>query len=89
MLKRIGFEEEANIILNLWKRGQVKEAADAVSDELLAKTCVFGSKDEAQEKLIQFIRAGATTPLLTLPFHSKVEYGLETYHALAPNSLSL
>ena len=65
MLKRIGYVEEADTIMNLWKRGKVVEAANNISDEILAKTCIFGSKEEAQEKLISFMNAGATIPLLS------------------------
>ncbi|MCE7734935.1 MAG: LLM class flavin-dependent oxidoreductase, partial [Candidatus Heimdallarchaeota archaeon] len=35
MLKRVGFEEEADIIMNLWKKGKIKEAVASVTDELL------------------------------------------------------
>ncbi len=89
MLRRLGFVDEAENILDLWQKGKPQEAAAAVTDELLAQTCVFGSKDEAQERLINIIKAGATTPLLTIPFKTKTEYALETYQSLAPANLSL
>ncbi len=89
MLKRIGFEEEADNIMGLWKKGKIKESAMAVTDELLAQTCVYGDKDAVQEKLIAIGKAGATCPLISLPFKTPMEYAMETVQALAPSNLSL
>lgn len=89
MLKRMGFVEEADSVMDLWKRGKIAEAANSISDEILAKICIYGPKEEAQERLINFIKAGATTPLLSLPFKSKLEHAMETFQALAPANLSI
>lgn len=89
MLKRMGFVEEADSVMDLWKRGEIAEAANSISDEILAKICIYGPKEEAQERLINFIKAGATTPLLSLPFKSKLEHAMETFQTLAPANLSI
>ncbi|MHA2253031.1 MAG: LLM class flavin-dependent oxidoreductase [Candidatus Kariarchaeaceae archaeon] len=89
MLQRSGFADEAKSIKEHFLKGDILAANKAVSDDLIASTCVFGSKDEAQERLIQFIKAGSTCPLLSLPFRSNQEFAVETFQTLAPNNLSL
>lgn len=88
MLKRIGFEEEANTIMDLWNKGKIKDAVASVSDELLDLTCVFGDKDQMQEKMQDIINAGATRPLVTIPFKTNIEIATNTFHALAPVNMS-
>ena len=84
LLRRSGFEEEASIIKEKWLARDKEGSIKAVSDELLALTTISGTADEAREKLLAFIKAGADRPLLSLPFGSTMELGLATYKALAP-----
>ncbi len=83
MLKRVGFEEEADTISDLWKRGKISEACAAVSDELLALTTVHGSQQEMEDQMIAIIKAGATCPLVTVPFKTSVEDATDTVTKIA------
>ncbi|MCY3414273.1 MAG: LLM class flavin-dependent oxidoreductase [Candidatus Heimdallarchaeota archaeon] len=84
MFKRLGFIQEADSIKKLWNRGKIKEAQAAVTDEILNLTCAYGSKEEIQEKIIDFINAGATCPLLTIPFNTDLTTAKATIEAMAP-----
>ncbi len=86
MLQRVGFEKEAKEIRLRWLNGDRKGAAEAVSDELLKETCVFGSISQAKSKLNEFIKAGATRPLLSLPFGCPEDLAMNTIKALAPRN---
>jgi F420-dependent oxidoreductase-like protein len=89
MLKRAGFEEEADEIIEKYMVGDIVGGINAITDEILDAVCVYGSKDQAIEKLIQIIKAGATCPLLTLPFKSKLDHVSRTLQALAPVNVSM
>lgn len=88
-LRRAGFEDEAIEIIEKYYAGDIAGSKKALTDEILDTMCITGSKDEAQEKLIEFINAGATCPLLSLPAKTKYEDGLNTYQTLAPVNLSI
>lgn len=87
MLKRVGFEDEAKQIMLRWKNGDRNGAAKAVTEDLLAQTCVFGSPDEAKRKIMRIIDAGATRPLVSIPFGTTENIVMDTLHNLAPNPL--
>ncbi|MCH8908046.1 MAG: LLM class flavin-dependent oxidoreductase, partial [Candidatus Heimdallarchaeota archaeon] len=84
MLSRIGFAEVAANIIDLFHQGKVAESIKAVSDELIAATCIFGSKDEIQQKISDLLKTGITRPLLGLPLQAKVEHATELLDALTP-----
>lgn len=88
MIKRLGYVEEAETIMSLWKKGKIKDATDAVTDELLSLTSIYGDKDQLQEGMAKVIKAGATCPLVALPFNTPFEYAESTLNAMAPNSFS-
>ncbi|MCY3414555.1 MAG: LLM class flavin-dependent oxidoreductase [Candidatus Heimdallarchaeota archaeon] len=87
MLKRMGFVDEADTIKELWSKNKRDEAARAVNDELLSLTSVFGDKEELHDKMSQYVKAGATTPLVALPFKTSFKYAEGTLKAMAPNSM--
>ncbi len=89
MLKRIGYEEEAEDIRLKWLNGDRQGAALSVTDEILNQTCLMGSKNDAIEQLVRIMKAGATTPLVTVPFGSTVEMAVQTFTALAPNGIEI
>ncbi len=84
MLKRVGFENEAREIKLRWTNGDREGAAKAISDDLLQQTCVFGNKQEAKTKLKKIVEAGATRPLISLPFGTPKELAMQTIQTLAP-----
>ncbi len=84
MLQRMGFEEEAKEIKKLWLEGKRNEAAQTIPQELLEETTVSGTREECLEKLVQIKKAGATCPLITLPFGSDIALAKTTLEALAP-----
>ncbi len=86
MLKRVGFEDEAHQIMLRWKNGDRKGAAAAVTDGLLEQTCVFGSASEAKQKISKIIAAGATRPLVSIPFGTPENIIMDTLRNLAPNT---
>ncbi len=87
MLRRIGYEEEADKIKKYWADGDRKAAATVISDDLLNEICVNGDEEESRAQLQRFFEAGATCPLLSLPFKSQARHVLATYQALAPINL--
>ncbi len=89
MLQRMGFEEEAKTIKRLWLEGKRNEAAQAIPQELLDETTVRGTREECLEKLAKIEKAGATCPLITLPFGSDADLAKTTIEALAPVHESL
>lgn len=87
MLRRIGHDEEADKIKKYWAEGNRKAAAAVISDDLLNEICVNGDEEESRAQLQRFFDAGATCPLLSLPFKSQAQHVLATYQALAPMKL--
>ncbi len=87
MLRRIGYVDEADKIKKFWNQGDRKAAAAVITDDLLNEICVNGDEEEARAQLQRFHDAGATCPLLSLPFKSQARHVLVTYQALAPVNL--
>ncbi len=84
MLSRMGYEEIANEIRILWAKGNRKEAAEAIPLELLEDTCIMGTQKKMKEKLQDYYEAGATTPLVSLPFGTNIDKAIETIKILSP-----
>lgn len=89
LLKRMGFEDEAVEIMDHYSKGDVLQGNRAVTDEIIETVCIFGKKDDAVEKLIRFVKAGITCPILAMPFRSTLEDARDTYQALSPNTISM
>ena len=87
MLTRLGYEEIALKIKQLWFEGKRDEAAKTIPKELIDDTCIYGSEENMREKLFDFYDAGATIPLVTLPFGIDLDLGVKTFQALAPINL--
>jgi len=84
MLRRFGFEAEAEEINTRWQKGDIKGARDAISEELLDAIAIHGTPDHAIEQLRGFIKAGATCPLITAPFRATLDQAMRTYQTLSP-----
>jgi F420-dependent oxidoreductase-like protein len=86
MLARFGFEQEAEEIKTRWNSGDIRGASQVIHEELLDAIAIHGSPDHALEQLVRFRKAGATCPLLMLPFRSTLEQAMTTYQTLAPSN---
>lgn len=61
LARRYGYEAEAEKIQDLYLSGKKEEAAAAVPQDLLEKTCLIGSEGYVRERLAAFKESGATT----------------------------
>jgi alkanesulfonate monooxygenase SsuD/methylene tetrahydromethanopterin reductase-like flavin-dependent oxidoreductase (luciferase family) len=64
---RYGFEENANLVRDLYNEGKRKEAAAAVSDELIDAIAICGTPDYCKNKLAEWRAAGMGMALVNLP----------------------
>jgi len=86
MISRYGFQDEANLIVEAWKRGSKNQAVQGVSDTMLNSIAIVGTKDEGKKKLKEYIQAGADLPILIFPPKSSRDMVKETIRELAPGS---
>jgi F420-dependent oxidoreductase-like protein len=66
-LSRMGFAENADEVKALYANKQRKEAAEAVSDELLDALVIGGEPDFCRQRLSEWRDAGVGLPILNLP----------------------
>lgn len=88
MLKRAGFVDEAIEIKEKYHQGDIEGSKRAVTDEIIDKTCIYGSTDQIQEKIARLYKIGVTCPLISMPFKTKVEDAMHTFQKLAPAQMS-
>jgi len=89
LLKRVGFEEEADLIKSHYMKGDVLNGNRAITDEILNEVCIFGSKDEALEKIAKLHKIGVTCPMLQLPFRTPLDVAMNTYREFAPENMNI
>ena len=56
--KRAGFAEEASRVQSLWVEGKRQEAADAVPDELILRTTLYGNERHVRDRIRLYRDAG-------------------------------
>jgi F420-dependent oxidoreductase-like protein len=61
LFQRYGYEEEAEIVQDLYLSGKKDEAAAAIPDEFLAATNLVGTEDFIKDRLAAFAEAGVTS----------------------------
>ncbi|HLE24125.1 MAG TPA: LLM class flavin-dependent oxidoreductase [Thermodesulfobacteriota bacterium] len=83
-LSKLGFQNEAELIVKAWKRGSKNQAVQAVSDKMLNSIAILGTKDEGKKKLKEYRLAGADLPILISPPKSSRDMVKETIRGLAP-----
>jgi coenzyme F420-dependent oxidoreductase len=83
-ISRYGFEKEANLIVEAWKKGSKSQAMLSVSDRLLNSVAIFGSQEEGRRKIEGCRKAGIGLPILIFPLKSSREIVKETIIKLAP-----
>ncbi|MHA2307176.1 MAG: LLM class flavin-dependent oxidoreductase [Candidatus Hodarchaeales archaeon] len=82
-MKRFGFETEANRIRTAWQNGERETAAKNVSQNMLDRIAVLGSRDEVNERYKQLRQLGGTLPVVMLPYNCSPEFAIETIGALS------
>jgi probable F420-dependent oxidoreductase len=62
--KEIGYENEAGKAMELWNRGERKQALESLPDEMVEKIYVFGDAKTCRMRIDEFFKAGVTTTAL-------------------------
>ena len=81
---RYGFQENADLVRDLYAAGKRKEAAAAVSDDLIDAIAVCGPAEQCRERLAEWQDAGMGTALLNLPTGMPFEVTEHALRAVAP-----
>jgi F420-dependent oxidoreductase-like protein len=81
---RYGFEENANLVRELYNNGQRKEASAAVSDALIDAIAICGPVDHCKEKLAEWRGHGVDSALLNLPTNVPPELTENFLQQMAP-----
>lgn len=84
MFCRFGFKENADLVRDLYNRGQRREAAAAVSDELMDAISICGPLAYCKEKLAEWHDCGMGAGLLNLPQNVPQELTETFLRQLAP-----
>ena len=81
---RYGFRENADQVRELYQAGDRKQAAAAVSDELIDAIAICGTPEHCRAQLAQWRAHGVGTALLNLPTHVPPELTEEFLRTMAP-----
>ena len=81
---RYGFQENADLVRELYNTGERKQAAAAVSDELIDAIAICGPPAHCREKLAEWRRHGVGTALLNLPTGVPSEVTEQLLQTMAP-----
>jgi F420-dependent oxidoreductase-like protein len=84
MFCRYGFQENADLVRDLYNAGQRKEASAAVSDALIDAIAICGPAAHCREQLQEWHRHGVGSALLNLPPNVPVEMVEQLLRAVAP-----
>ena len=79
---RMGFEDAARRVQDLYLGGAVLEAAEAVPFEFLDATCLLGDATRIADRLVAYSQAGVTTLSVT-PAGAALQPRLQALHLLA------
>ncbi|SER53620.1 LLM class flavin-dependent oxidoreductase [Natrinema salaciae] len=79
------YPDEADRIADAWRSGEKRDAASAVTDEMLADLGVAGTPEEARERLRSLVaETGIDHPIVVVPEPASNEVTETTIEALAP-----
>jgi len=81
---RYGFEENANQVRALYDSGDRKQAAAAVSDELIDAIAICGPPAHCREQLADWRRHGVGLALMNLPTGAPFELAEMLLRTMAP-----
>jgi F420-dependent oxidoreductase-like protein len=82
---RYGFRANADLVREMYQKGDRRQAAAAVSDELVDAIAIAGPPAACRERLAEWRRHGLGTALLTLPAGVPAEVTEQLLRALAPS----
>jgi probable F420-dependent oxidoreductase len=60
----MGYANEAGTAMELWQRGERKQAVESIPDRMLEAIYVIGDAKRCRQRIDEFIRAGVTTTAL-------------------------
>ena len=86
MLSRMGFAENADLVRDLYVEKKRKEAAEAVSEEMLDALVIAGEAEFCRTRLGQWRDAGVGLPILSLPTELGPEICDYYMQTMAPNA---
>ena len=86
LLCRLGFKENADLVRQLYAEKKRKEAANAVSSEMLDALVIAGDAESCRSRLAQWRQAGVALPILNLPTEFGPEMAELYMHTMAPAS---
>jgi F420-dependent oxidoreductase-like protein len=81
---RYGFAENADLVRDLYNQGKRREAAAAVSDDLVDAIAICGPAAHCREKLSEWRAAGMDEALVNLPTGAPFEMVEPLLRAIAP-----
>jgi len=81
---RYGFKENADLVRELYEKGDRKQAAAAVSDALIDAVAICGPPEHCREQLAEWRRHGMGRALLNLPTGVPFEITEHVLRAVAP-----
>ncbi|HEY2387462.1 MAG TPA: LLM class flavin-dependent oxidoreductase [Candidatus Binatia bacterium] len=82
---RYGFTENANLVRELYQNGDRKQAAAALSDELIDAIAICGPEQHCRETLAEWRTYGVDSALLNLPVGVPPEMTEQFIRAMAPS----
>ncbi|MFN8543651.1 MAG: LLM class flavin-dependent oxidoreductase [Candidatus Binatia bacterium] len=83
---RYGFRENADLVRDLYAKGDRRQAAAAVSDDLIDAIAICGPAAHCRERLQEWRAHGVTTALMNLPTGVPLEVTEQLLRAMAPSS---
>jgi F420-dependent oxidoreductase-like protein len=81
---RYGFQENADLVRSLYNEGKRKEAAAAVSDDLVDAISICGTPEHCKEKLAEWRQNGVGSALMNLPTGAPFEMVEMLLRGMAP-----
>jgi len=85
MFCKYGFKENADLVRDLYNAGDRRQAAAAVSDELIDAISICGPEAYCRDKIVEWQANGVGTFLMNLPTGVPPEVTEQVLHTLAPN----
>ena len=82
-MKRLGFSNEADKIMNAWKVGNRELAAQQVSDSMLEQIAIIGKPEEVRDRYLQLYQNDINLPVAMLPYNCPPDFAIDTIGALA------
>lgn len=84
VMSRYGFQENADRILEAWKKGSKTQAILSVSDEMLDSIAILGTGEKGKRKIEGYRNVGVDLPVLVFPPKTSLDMIRETMTELAP-----